>query len=52
MTAFGWPLLVGGSLKATYDLILLNVHDVAPDMGADWQQTQPRSQYDLDVGLC
>jgi MFS family permease len=36
MTAFGWPLLVGGSLKATYDLILLKMfHDVAPDMGAD-----------------
>ena len=30
VTAFGWPLLIGGTLKATYDLLLLamfrNVH--------------------------
>lgn len=34
MTAFGWPLLVGGAMKATYDLILLKMfRDVPPDRG-------------------
>ena len=32
MTAFGWPLLVGGSMKAAYDLILLKMfRDIPPD---------------------
>jgi MFS family permease len=34
MTAFGWPLLVGGALKAAYDLILLKMfRDIPPDRG-------------------
>jgi MFS family permease len=34
MTAFGWPLLVGGAMKAAYDLILLKMfRDVPPDRG-------------------
>ena len=34
MTAFGWPLLVGGGLKAAYDLILLKMfRDIPPDRG-------------------
>jgi MFS family permease len=34
MTAFGWPLLVGGGMKAAYDLILLKMfRDIPPDRG-------------------
>jgi MFS family permease len=34
MTAFGWPLVVGGGLKAIYDLILLKMfRDIPPDRG-------------------
>jgi len=30
-TVFGWPLIIGGSLKITYDLLLLRMfHDVRP----------------------
>jgi predicted MFS family arabinose efflux permease len=32
MTAFGWPLIIGGGLKAVYDLILLKMfRDVRPE---------------------
>jgi MFS family permease len=34
MTAFGWPLLVGGAMKAAYDLILLKMfRDIPADRG-------------------
>jgi MFS family permease len=30
-TTFGWPLIIGGALKASYDLALLRLfHDVRP----------------------
>ena len=30
-TSFGWPLIIGGTLKAAYDLALLRLfHDVRP----------------------
>jgi MFS family permease len=34
MTAFGWPLLVGGAMKASYDLILLKMfRNIPADRG-------------------
>jgi predicted MFS family arabinose efflux permease len=34
LTAFGWPLLVGGAMKAAYDLILLKMfRNIPADRG-------------------